>query len=152
MYAIVVGVLARPLEQLQIIDDDHADILLPFQAPCPGPQRGDRQARRVIDVQRQTLQLGGGTGEGAKLLLADPAHAQILGADPRLLREDACRELIRRHFQAEQRDGCAGGLGRLDPVLLVLQACACAAAKAMLVASALLPMPGRPATMIRSDL
>ena len=77
--AIVVAVPAGALEQLEIVDDDHPDALLPLQAAGAGAQRGDGQARRVVDVQRQALQLGRGAGEVAELLLADLARAQVLG-------------------------------------------------------------------------
>jgi hypothetical protein len=45
--------LAGALQQLEIVDDDHADVLLPLQAPGAGAQRGDGQAGRVVDVERQ---------------------------------------------------------------------------------------------------
>ena len=48
-------------------------------------------------------------------------HAQILGADPRLLGEDARGELVGRHFEAEHRDRRAGRFARLDAVLGVAQ-------------------------------
>jgi trans-aconitate methyltransferase len=54
---------------------------LPLQTAGAGAQRGDGETRRIVDVQRQTLQLGRGAGELAKLLLADLPHAQILGTD-----------------------------------------------------------------------
>ena len=110
-----------PLEQLEVVDDDHPDALLPLEAAGAGAKRGDGQARRIVDVQRQALQLGGGARQLAELLLADLAHAQILGADPRLLGEDASRELVGRHFEAEQSDRGAGGFTRLDAVLIVAQ-------------------------------
>ena len=53
-------------------------------------------------------------------MLADPAHAQILRADPGALGKDAGGELVGRHFEAEE---CGGGAGRLlggDSVLEVL--------------------------------
>jgi hypothetical protein len=109
------------LEQLEIIDDHHADALLPLEPASAGAERGDGEARRVVNVERQTLQLGSRAGERTELLLADAAHAQVFRADARLLGEDARGELVGRHFEAEQRDRCTGRLRRLDPVLLVLQ-------------------------------
>ena len=77
--------------------------------------------RRVVDVERKALQLGSGPRQLAEFLLADLAHAQILGADARLLGEDTSRQLIGRHFEAEQGDRRAGRLLRLDPVFAVLE-------------------------------
>ena len=153
LYAIIVRApLPGPLEQLEIVDDDQADALLPLEAAGAGAQRGDGQARRVVDVERQALQSAAArASERNSCWLILPVR-RFLGGDPRLLGQNAGRELVGRHFQAEQGDRRAGRLGRLDPVRLILAESARAAAKAMFVASALLPMPGRPATMIRSDL
>ena len=119
--AIVVGVLAGALEQLEIIDDHHADALLALQAPGTGAKRGDGQAGRVVDVERQALQFRGGAGELAELLLADLAHSEVFGADPGLLGEDSSRELIGGHFEAEQRHRRTSRFARLDAVLIVAQ-------------------------------
>src|SRR3546814_6558597 len=80
---------------------------LALEAARTGAERGDGQAGRVVDIERQTFEIDGGAGEVAEILLADLAHAQILGADPRLLGQDAGRELVRRHFETEKRDGGA---------------------------------------------
>ena len=96
------------------------------------------------------MQSLGGPGELAEVLVADLARADLLGGHLRLLGQDAGDELLGRHFEAEKGDRRAGRLGRLDAVALVRRKRS-AAANAMLVASAVLPMPGRPATMIRSD-
>jgi hypothetical protein len=67
---------------------------------------------------RIALQLGGGAGELAEVLLADLAHAQILGADSRLLGEDSGRQLVSGHFEAEQGYSSAGALAGLNALLL----------------------------------
>ena len=114
--AVVVARPARALQQLEIIDDDHADTLLPLQPPGARAKRGDGQAGRVVNVERKALQFGRRAREMAELLLADLAHAQILGTDARLLGEDASRELVGRHFEAEQSDWRARRFCRLDAV------------------------------------
>ena len=143
--------LARALQQLEIVDDDQADAVLPLHAAGAGAQRGDGEARRVVDVERQRLELAGGAREVAEILLADLAHAEVLRADPRLLGEDAGGELVGRHFEAEEGDRRAGRLSGAMPSSMSRRK-RCAALKAMLVASEVLPMPGRPARMIRSEL
>src|SRR5205085_6760690 len=105
------------LEQLEIVDDDHSDALLALETAGAGAQCGNGQAWRVVDVERQALKLGGGAGKLAELLLADLSHAQILGADSRLLGEDSSRELVGGHFEAEQGDRGAGRFARLDSIL-----------------------------------
>ncbi len=148
------SLLLRPdaLEQLEIIDHDHADALLPLEAAGAGAKRGDGQAGRVVDVERKRLQVRRGPGEVAEFLLADLAHAEVLGGDPRLLGEDAGGELVGRHFEAEQGDPRARRLATARSRPHCRAASAWRRQTAMLVASELLPMPGRPATMIRSDL
>src|SRR4028118_2381745 len=63
--------------------------------PARAPRRaracregGDRQARSVVYVERQALELGGGAGEVAEVLLADLAHAQGFRRDAGLLGEE----------------------------------------------------------------
>ena len=112
--------LARALQQLEIVDDDQADPLLALQPPGAGAQRRDGEARRVVDIERQRLEIGGGAGEVAEILLADLAHAQRFGADPGLLGEDAGGELVGRHFEAEEGDAGAGRAIGGDAVLDVL--------------------------------
>ena len=119
--SIVVAVLARALEQLEIIDDHHADALLALEAPGTGAKRGDGQAGRVVDVQREALQFRGGAGQLAEFLLADLAHSKVFGADSRLLGEDASRELIGGHFEAEQSHRRSSRFARLDAILIVAQ-------------------------------
>ncbi len=92
---------------------------MPLEPARACAKRGDGQPRRVVDVERQRLEVGGGAGQLAELLLADLAHAQIFAADPRFLGKDAGGELIGRHFQAEDRNWRTGRLGGIDPVFLV---------------------------------
>src|SRR3546814_3994633 len=49
--------LSRALEQLEIVDHDEADVIPPLQPAGAGAQRGDGQAWRIVDEQRQFLQL-----------------------------------------------------------------------------------------------
>ena len=51
-----------------------------------------------------------------EFLLADLAHAEVFGADPRFLGENSSRELIGRHLEAEQRHRRARRFLRLDAV------------------------------------
>ena len=95
------------------------DALLPLEAPGAGAQRGDGEAGRVVDVERQRFELGGGAGEASEILLADLAHAQRFRADPGLLGEDSGGELVGRHFEAEEDDRGAGRFVGRDAVLHV---------------------------------
>ena len=90
--------------------------MAPLEAACAGAQRGDREARRIVDIERQFGQALACEGELLKILAADLAHAQGFGRDARLFGQDTGGELVGAHFQAEEGGGCAYRLGRLDPV------------------------------------
>ncbi len=62
-----------------------------------------------------------GAREGCELLPPEVAGADLLRGDLRLLRKDAGDELLRGHFEAEDRHRRPRRLGRLDSVGLVLQ-------------------------------
>ncbi len=102
---VVVRSAARALQQLEIIDHDQTDATLPLEPPGARAQRRDRQARRIVDKQRQAFKITRRTRKIAEILLADLAHAQIFRADPGLLGKDTRRQLIGRHFEAKERDG-----------------------------------------------
>ena len=82
--------------------------------------------------------------------LADVAAADAVAGDARLLGQQAGGELLGAHFQREHRDAALRHrvrdrrAGRPPPS-------PCAAPNAILVASAVFPMPGRPARISRSD-
>ena len=95
------------------------------------------------------LQLLRRARERGELGVADLAHADLLAADLRLLGQHARRQLVGRHFEAEGRRPEHRPTSRSRPPGRGYSASP--TLKAMLVASAVLPMPGRPARMIRSD-
>ena len=74
MDAVVIGA-ARALQQLEIIDHDQPDAVPPFQPPRTAAQRGDRQCRGVIDIERQIGQLLAGAGKLLEFLARQLAAA-----------------------------------------------------------------------------
>ena len=124
--------------------------LLPLHPPRPRPQRRDGEDRRVVDIERQCLQLPRRAREISKVLLTDLAHTEQLGADPALLREDARGELVGSISRLKKATPAPARLAGSTP-----SSSSCSQRRAvlneMLVASAVLPMPGRPATITRSE-
>ena len=57
LHAIVVAALARALQQLDVVDHDQVEALLPLQPPGARGELRDRQAAGFVDVERQRLQL-----------------------------------------------------------------------------------------------
>jgi hypothetical protein len=109
------------LQQLQIVNDYKANIMAALEAAGAGAQRGDGEAGRVIDEQRQRFQFGRGAREIAEILLADLAHAQQFATNPRLLRQDTRGKLIGGHFEAEKGDLCADRFFGRNTVFLIAQ-------------------------------
>ncbi len=118
LHAAIAGRLGRPGQQLEIVDHHQPDLVIvaPLQPAHAGVQCADRQAGGVVDEQRQVLEIGGGGSELVELGLADLAHAQRLGRNPRLLRQNARGELVGRHFEAEERHLGTDRFGRGDAV------------------------------------
>ena len=74
----------RALHQLQVVDDDHADVGVRLEAPRLGPHLEQRHARRVVDPDRRVAQDAGGAREPRELVVAQHALAQPLRVDARL--------------------------------------------------------------------
>jgi hypothetical protein len=85
----------------------------------PMPFCRDGEAGRVVDEQRQRLELRGRAGEVAEILLADLAHAEVLRADARSFGKDTGGELVRGHFEAEEGNRRSGRFRRRDSVLQI---------------------------------
>src|SRR3546814_17787868 len=68
--AVAVARLAGALQELEVVDDDEADVTLALEAARTGAERGDGQAGRVVDIERQPLAIAGGAGEVAAILRA----------------------------------------------------------------------------------
>ncbi|PAV66731.1 hypothetical protein WR25_03666 [Diploscapter pachys] len=119
LHAVLFAALAAAGQQLEIVDDDQADLVVvaALQAPHARVQRADRQAAGIVDEQGQLFELGCCGGELAELRLADLAHAQRFGTDLRLFGQNTRRQLVGAHFQAEEHDLRADRFAWRDAVL-----------------------------------
>ena len=90
---------------------------LPLQAAGAGAQRCDGERRGVVDIQRQGGETLAGEGQFLEFLAADMAHAERLGADARLLGENAGGQLGGAHVEREEGHWRADGLIGGDAVL-----------------------------------
>ena len=52
LYAVLAGALARSRQQLDVVDDDEIEALLPLEAPRAGSELADRETARVVDIER----------------------------------------------------------------------------------------------------
>ena len=141
----------RRAHQLQIVDDDQRQPLGALQPAAAGAQRGQRDRRRIVDIDRQAGDL--------------PADLRRSGRIPagRFRRAGCGRRrsappppaggwrAARRSFRARTRQRPCLASRRRPSRRCTSSAKALAAPKAIFVASAVLPMPGRPARISRSD-
>ncbi len=128
--------------------------LLALESARPRGELGDRDAAGLVDEQRQARHLLAGLDQALELRLVDHTAADLLRGNAGLLGHDAGGELLGRHFEREETDHCAvmaGSSGCEVGLAPSERARARAMLKAMLVASAVLPIDGRPARMIRSE-
>ena len=107
---------ARSLEQLEVIDHDQPDIVTALQTPSARAQRGDRQRRGIVDVQRQFGKALAGERELLEILAADLAHPQHFARNARLFGQNTRGKLVGAHFQAEKRHRRADRFVRSDPI------------------------------------
>ena len=125
--------------ELQVVDDDELQLGLGLavQAARLRPQLQDRQRGRVVDVDRRVGQAGRRLGELAELAVGEVAGAHPGQVDARLGAQHAHGELLLRHLEREDARRRTSARS--------------AACSAMFRQKAVLPMLGRPATMIRSE-
>src|SRR3546814_4222097 len=57
VHAIFARLAAGALQELEIIDHDHADAALALQPPRTGAQRSDGKRRRIVDIDRKSTLL-----------------------------------------------------------------------------------------------
>ena len=92
---------------MQVVDDDHVEAALAFQAPGTRCELGNGDAAGVVDVERQRLHALGDGGQLGELILVDVAAADVGRRHFRLLGKDTRRQLFGRHFKAEEADDTA---------------------------------------------
>ena len=103
LHPVVAAAAGGGPDQLQIVDDDEAEAVLALEPPRPGAQRRHGDAGRVVDEEGQPRQLLRGVHEFREILLAHLAAADAVAGDARVLGQDAGGQLLRRHFQREER-------------------------------------------------
>ncbi len=103
------------MHQLQIVDHDHRQAGAALEPARARAQRRDGQRRRVVDVERQALELLRHDHHPLEVVVRQLAAADALGGNAGLLGQDAGGELLGRHLEREERDDVIPvGLGVLD--------------------------------------
>ena len=96
----VVAVLVRPaLHELQVVDDDEVEAVLRLEAARLRAQVHDRDARRVVDVNRRAVELVGDGDELRPVRVVELARAQELRVDAAFGAEHALHKLLLAHLE-----------------------------------------------------
>src|SRR3984893_16600346 len=107
LHAIVVAALSRTLQQLNIVDHDEVEALLPLQ---PARARGELRNRKtagLVDIERQRLQFDRVVADFLEVGLGDAAAADRARGDTGLLGQNTGGELFGGHFAGEEADNAA---------------------------------------------
>ena len=110
---------ARRLDQLQIIDRDQPDILLPLQSARTRCDLRDRNATGIVDVKRQIAQHLRGLHEAVPFRVGKTTGADFSHIDFRLLGKNAGGKLRGRHLERKKQHRRSAR--RFDLVRLVLR-------------------------------
>ena len=91
--------------ELKVVDEDGADVLLVFQAACFGAQFQNIDGAGVVDEDFGGLECFGCLADIAPLGGGDMLGAEVIHGDARDGAEDTKHQLEGRHFQTEEDDG-----------------------------------------------
>ena len=72
------------LDQLQVVDHQEAEVLLPLQPPGAGGDFRHRAGRRVVDEDRRLAQVGRGLDQLLAVLAGKETAAELVGVDAAL--------------------------------------------------------------------
>src|ERR1700676_5333561 len=107
LHAVVIAALSRALQQLNIVDHDEVETLLPLQ---PARARGELRNRKtagLVDIERQRLQFDRVVADFLEVGLGDAAAADRARGDTGLLGKNTGGELFGGHFAGEEADNAA---------------------------------------------
>ena len=93
------------LDQLEVVDHDHRQPLLPLEPAGHRGDFGERAARCVVDEQRRRPDLGRLLHEAAPVFLRDRAVAEPVAVDLGGGAEQSVGEFEGRHFEAHKQHG-----------------------------------------------
>ena len=92
-----------PLHELQVVDDDQVQAVFRLEAPRFRSHFGDRDARRIVDVNGRLIKLIAGIGQARPLFIAvELACAQFLRVDMGDLAEQSLDELFLGHSREKK--------------------------------------------------
>src|SRR5216683_2932324 len=103
LHAIVIATRAS-VHELQVVDEDHVDVVAHPRLPRLQLQRELVHHWSVVDVDLRFTQGSKRVGDPIELRLAQKTAVQALGVDLSLLRQQSLRELFFRHLETEDGD------------------------------------------------
>ena len=89
--------------QLEVVDDDEAEVrLAPLQRLGARAELEQAERRRVVDVERRRLELAARLREARPVVLRELAGADVVGVDLAARADQALRDFLPRHLEAEE--------------------------------------------------
>src|SRR5262249_54028125 len=87
---------------LDIIDNEEVETFLSFETPSAGGKLRDGQSARLVDEERQVLQLDRHVLDSLEVPFVDAAAPDRARRNTALLGDDARGKLLGRHFEREE--------------------------------------------------
>src|SRR3569623_52437 len=103
----VVGTLARTRQELDVVDDEKVEALLPLQPTRARHQLRDGAAAGVVDMEGQVLHFRGVIANFFEIVFGNAAAPDRAGGNSGALRQNTGGELLGGHFQREEADYAA---------------------------------------------
>src|SRR6202790_539941 len=103
----VVAALAGALKQLNVIDHEEVEALLPLQPARARGELRDRKSAGLVDIKRQRLQFDRVIPDLFEISLGDAATADRARRNTRTFGNDTGGELFGGHFAGEEADDAA---------------------------------------------
>ena len=94
-------------QQLQVVDNQQIEALLPFQFARARCKLRDGDAAGLVDIERDLAQALRHIDELLEFLLRDQPRRIFSDMHFGLLRQNTCGELLGTHFEREERDDAA---------------------------------------------
>jgi hypothetical protein len=103
------------LDELQVVDDHHADILLPLEPPADRADLRHAPPGLIVDVDRHLAELAGDAKEQVALVFGQLSLAELVHVHPAADAQEPLGQFELRLFETEDHDprlaAIGGGLG-----------------------------------------
>ena len=114
---VVAGAAGGRAQELEVVDDDEAELMLALEAAGTGAQLAHRKGRGVVDEKGNLGKFLICLDHFLEIGVGQVALADAVGTDPRGFRQNPCGQLLGGHFQGKEADH--GAVHQLALTLIV---------------------------------